>query len=644
MAGPIDDVIGKIADGRPIDWDAADALGHDAATRGLLSELRVIERLHDTHRRLPDDTPTRADDQSTKPPGNPAGRAATLTRWGRYRLIGPLGQGSFGDVYRARDEQLHRDLAIKLLRPGGPADDAVGPALLREAKDLARIRNGNVVAIYAVEEHEGQVGLCMELIEGRTLDAAVRLDGPLNADEATVAGLSVGRGLAAIHLAGLLHRDVKAKNVMRERAGRFVLMDLGAGLDVTDPVRLASERTTGTPLYMAPELFDGAAASVQSDIYSLGVLLYFLVTGRHPVEGETYEELRLAHARRQRVALGDRRVDLPDGFTRTVERALASDPAQRFRSANELTAALSAKPETDAEEGSRLLRSVGTVTAAATSALGFCGLIGFMTSTVYESGLNIVGRFAQGTGPLQWIAVGLKSLVAPVFLAAVLAIVLSVLEWLWRHVPIWPPPVRRLVRAVVAGLRSAAPDTLAMAVVFAQVVTIVAFAWWQQDLLAALWRFSASAPGSLEAMSPAHRDQHAEYRQAASMVVAVFAVAWYVVGRRLRFGSASLRVVAAGVGVTMATLFLWAAPYRVLWHPDGEKEAVRYDGQPCYLVSSWGGEVLLFCPLQIGGRNRIAASNDLKLQRTGVVQYMFCSFCPECGSCSPEARDGASDR
>jgi hypothetical protein len=590
------------------------------------------------------DTPTRAGDESTRPSAAPAARAATLTRWGRYRLIGPIGQGSYGDVYRARDEQLHRDLAIKLLRPGGPADESVGQALLREAKDLARIRHGNVVAIYAVEEHEGQVGLCMELIEGRTLDAAVTLDGPLNADEAIVAGLSVGRGLAAIHLAGLLHRDVKAKNVMRERAGRFVLMDLGAGLDVTDPARLASERTTGTPLYMAPELFEGAPASVRSDIYSLGVLLYFLVTGRHPVEGATYEDLRRAHARRKAVALSDRRVDLPDGFLATVERALAIDPAQRFRSASELTAALAAGAQMDIDraEGSGLLRTARNTMVAVAGALAFAAVVGFMTSAVYDAGLSVGGRFDGDGGLVHGITVGFRSLVAPAFLTTLLAVALSWLEWMWLHAPIWPRVVRRLVAAIHAGLKRAGLDTLAMALVLGQGLTLAAFAWWQQDLLDAIWRFSTSAPGSLEAMSPAHRGEHAAYRQAATLIVVAFGVAWFLLGRRLHRRGGSLHHAAAGFGVMLITVFLWAAPYRVLWHPDGEKEAVRLEGELCYLVSSAGTDVLLFCPLRAGSRTRIVPAGSPSLQRTGIVQFMFCGFCPECGSCSLEARDGAS--
>jgi serine/threonine protein kinase len=160
----------------------------------------------------------------------------------------------------------------------------------------------------------------------------------LSAREAAAVGIDIARALSAVHAAGLLHCDVKAQNVVRESGGRVVLMDFGAG-------RLAPEMrdedqifdVAGTPRYMAPELFaPGASATRQSDIYSLGVLVYFLVSGRYPVEGRTFSELRRAHEAGVSRSLRELNPALPVALTDAVAGAIERDPAKRFDSAAEV--------------------------------------------------------------------------------------------------------------------------------------------------------------------------------------------------------------------------------------------------------------------------------------------------------------------
>ena len=191
-----------------------------------------------------------------------------------------------------------------------------------------------------MERIGGEVGLSMELIEGKTLDEIVRDQGPFSASEASLIGMDLCRALAAVHGAGLLHGDVKAHNVMRANGGRTMLMDFGAGRELSIEPAAPGSDFAGTPIYLAPEVFAGASRTTASDIYSLGVLLYFLVTGSYPVEGATRTEIRRFHDQRgSRRPLRDLRPDLPDGFIRVVERALAEDPRQRFESAGSLEAA-----------------------------------------------------------------------------------------------------------------------------------------------------------------------------------------------------------------------------------------------------------------------------------------------------------------
>jgi TolB-like protein/Tfp pilus assembly protein PilF len=153
-------------------------------------------------------------------------------------------------------------------------------------------------------------------------------------------GIDLCRALAALHAAGLIHRDVKAQNVMREDGGRIVLMDLGTGRESREPGARASADMAGTPLYLAPEIFDGGSASARTDVYSLGVLLYRLVTASFPVRATTIDALRAAHAGAGRVLLRDARADLPTAFVRVVDRATSSDPEKRYATAGALEADL----------------------------------------------------------------------------------------------------------------------------------------------------------------------------------------------------------------------------------------------------------------------------------------------------------------
>jgi TolB-like protein/Flp pilus assembly protein TadD len=173
-----------------------------------------------------------------------------------------------------------------------------------------------------------------------TLEQQVTAQGLFSAREAALVGIDLCRALAAIHAAGLLHRDVKAQNVMREEGGRIVLMDLGTGREADARGRRFASDMAGTPLYLAPEIFTGTPASERTDLYSLGVLLYHLVTGSFPVRATTIDELQDGHAAGAMVRLRDARADLPTAFVRVVDRAIAANPARRYESAGALEADL----------------------------------------------------------------------------------------------------------------------------------------------------------------------------------------------------------------------------------------------------------------------------------------------------------------
>jgi serine/threonine-protein kinase len=272
-------------------------------------------------------------------------RIAQLTRstpasWGSFEIIEEIGRGAFGIVYRARDPRLEREVALKIVRRPDGESEADADRALAEARNLAKIDHPNVVRVHHVERIGQEIGLAMELVRGLPLSAIVEQQAPYGASEAALIGRDLCRALAAVHAVDTLHGDVKAHNVVREQGGRIVLMDFGTGRDLSGP-RSEGQDFAGTPAYLAPEVFAGRSRSKQSDIYSLGVLLYYLVSGRYPVDGDTRTDIHEKHrAATPPRPLRDIRPDLPDPFIRVVERALKPSPEDRYVSAGTFETAL----------------------------------------------------------------------------------------------------------------------------------------------------------------------------------------------------------------------------------------------------------------------------------------------------------------
>jgi serine/threonine protein kinase len=329
-------VAGRIVEGSAVSWDDEQRQATDeesgATLRGLqdleviLAAQRVVEREYDS---------------TTKRNGAAGAAVGAPSRWRHLIILNKIGEGSFGTVYRAYDSQLAVDVALKLLSPSRIAQSKNSDRVLNEARLLARVRHPNVVTVYGADQTEDHVGLWMEFIKGRTLGALLKTQGTFGAHEAALIGRDLCRAVAAVHQAGVLHGDIKAHNVMRQEGGRTVLMDFGAGRAlIDDDAPTGLRNVVGTPMYLAPEVLDGHAATTSSDIYSLGVLLYHLVTGTYPVSGPSLTEIVEAHKRGERRHLRDARPDLPDDFVRIVEQATAVDPGRRFPTAGAFEEAL----------------------------------------------------------------------------------------------------------------------------------------------------------------------------------------------------------------------------------------------------------------------------------------------------------------
>jgi len=325
-----------ISEGEPVEWEK------ESARRDVDPETLQALRLIDTVSRL------------HRSGGAPRDEAARASRpesgaertWGSLRIRGPLGAGEYGEVYRAFDPGLRQEVALKLWDPA--AQPRTIERLLDEARALARVRHPNVLLVLGADVHDGRAGMWTDLLEGSTLEQLLAELGPGHWREMAVYGIDLCRALGAVHAVGLVHRDVKAANVMRERGGRIVLMDFGSAgaygagepADGSTDAGASPGAFEGTPLAMAPEVLGKQRAGPASDLYSLGVLLFRLVAGRYPIHAETLDELRAALARGPLPSLRSVRPDVPDEFADVVARALARDPADRFANAVEMERAL----------------------------------------------------------------------------------------------------------------------------------------------------------------------------------------------------------------------------------------------------------------------------------------------------------------
>lgn len=322
-------VVDAISDGKRVEWERE---GQDpGADAELLAALQTIDQVARAHR------------------GGSASKAGTGdaedgTRvWGSLVLRGPLGEGTNGEVYRAYDPGLQREVALKLW------STAVQPRtierLLEEARALARVRHPNVLLVHGADVHGGQVGMWTELVEGSTLEWLIQNMGTGHWREVALYGIELARALGAVHAIGFVHRDVKPANVMREHGGRLVLMDFGSATRYPATNEDPAPEAEGTPMTMAPEVLRGAPATPVSDIYSLGVVLFRMVTGHYPAEAATLAELRAAQERGPLRSARQVRPEVPLAFSRVLDRALERDPAARIASAAEferlLTEALS---------------------------------------------------------------------------------------------------------------------------------------------------------------------------------------------------------------------------------------------------------------------------------------------------------------
>ena len=635
---PLRELIEAVADGT-IDRRRLPETHRDPSISRLLAELQILAGVTDVHRSEfsgGESTQTNDEGSSTQTGVPPGAEAASPSEplpanglWGNFELIRKVGEGTFGEVFLARDLWLGHDVALKLLRTT-IVDKA---RMLHEARMLVRVRHPHVVTVHGADVHGGRMGFWMDFIEGVTLHEAIRRDGRRSASEAVAWGQELCRALAAVHAAGIVHRDVKAQNVMRQAGdGRLILMDFGAG-ELLDGPRPGS--AAGTPLYLAPELLHGGEATRSSDIYALGVLLFYAVSRQFPVRASTLDELLAAHEQGARLRLEDVRPDLPSSFVDVVEKALSQKPSARYASAGEMLAAI----RVGADSGPLIVTPRGPLPVApapptpsplwqAMARLGTLGAalvllalgLGYVACTAFETALRIDPDFAAG--PADYLRVGREALLP---FAVVWALTLAAVAGLGG--------VKYLLRGQLAHLQrvlglpspqSISPLVLGGIVCVAGIAGLVAItaAFYRVFLAMDMLRTATATPAELTVLAPFGANTvHGEVSAVLSFLLGFAVWKWFPALEQRDPAPPMLRSLKwATVGVALLAMTFNVIPRRVVWD---DFEVVQYEKQRAFVLGDRGNELLLYVPDSPARPWKRVTAGASGLERSGSRDKLF---------------------
>ena len=304
------------------------------------------------------------------------------SRLGPYSILAPLGAGGMGEVYRAHDTTLNRDVAIKVLPAAFAQDRERVARFRREAQVLASLNHPNVAGIYGLEERDGEFALALEFVDGEDLAERLGRGGAIPGDQAVSIARQIAEGLEAAHERGIVHRDLKPANIKLTTAGGVKILDFGLAKAYEGDTPEASAHSPtltrnmtdaglilGTAAYMSPEQARGTALDKRTDIWAFGVVLFEMLTGRLLFDGGTVSDI-LAGVLRQEIDLAALPVGTPAGLRTLLARCLERDPKQRLRDIGEARVLLSGRLDAPAQSssGARRLRGFPLVASAAMGA------------------------------------------------------------------------------------------------------------------------------------------------------------------------------------------------------------------------------------------------------------------------------------
>ncbi len=264
------------------------------------------------------------------------------SEFGRYRLFELIGRGGMGEVYKAHDTVMGRDVAIKILPGDRGRDSRFRARFSREALISARLTEPHIIPIHDTGEIDGHLYLVMPIINGVDIDTALKRDGPMAPARAVRVVTQIAAALDTAHAHGLVHRDVKPSNALMTDHGFVYLIDFGVAYDSSATKLTDASRTVGTWAYMAPERLMTDVADARTDVYALACVLYECLTGERPFPGDLVAQQMTAHLSTPPPRPSERQSAVPVAFDDVVARGMAKEPSERYPSAGDLAAAASA--------------------------------------------------------------------------------------------------------------------------------------------------------------------------------------------------------------------------------------------------------------------------------------------------------------
>ena len=254
----------------------------------------------------------------------------------RYKIIKSIGEGGMANVYLAFDTILEREVAVKILRGDLSDDEKFIRRFQREANSASSLRHPNIVEMYDVGEDDGKYFIVMEYVDGKTLKGLIKKRGPLNLSESIDIMLQLTSGIACAHDSYIIHRDIKPQNVMILEDGRVKITDFGIAMAVNNNELTQTNSVMGSVHYLPPEQASGSGSTIKSDIYSLGILMFELLTGKVPFKGENAVEIAIKHMKNQIPSVCKYNSSIPQSVENIILKACAKNPKNRYESAAEM--------------------------------------------------------------------------------------------------------------------------------------------------------------------------------------------------------------------------------------------------------------------------------------------------------------------
>jgi serine/threonine protein kinase len=573
------------------------------------------------------------------------------TEIGQYTIVDRLGRGGMGQVFLARDRQLERQVALKcLLSRSSPEADR--ERILAEAKAAAAINHRNVASVYDVVQRGERAFMVMEFLGGESLGARLkrqRLAMPKVVDIA----IQLLRGLAAAHEGGVVHGDLKPANIQLTPDGTVKILDFGVASTVRraagsagsagsgDTTTLRGARLAsvtahgGTPTYMSPEQLAGDRIDGRSDLYSFGLVLFEMATGRRPFPQDTVEDLREAVAQPALRADGvDQQVPqrLADIIAMALERRLDA----RYQTASDIEQALlSVRDELEKQSRRELiLKRLARVAVAIPLIVLTLEAVGMLTTVGFDYTFGRTGPEARfggqsWSGNFWW---GIRSVLPSVIVATLAAVLVAGMRILLTFFDSIAP-VRRFARRVSANagdlrvrLGLHRPANLAQALAGLALVSLLVFAQVYRDVIFA-WTSNVTN-ASVATLLPIGENQPARlrYQQTLDVMIPAFLYGLYrVVRLRRREGTRDSLLAPAVLIGAIAVMGLWREfPYQIL--NARQMERVDVGSERCYLNGESGDDYLLLCPEGEIPRNHVLKRNDPRVHRSGQSENVFRGF------------------